>query len=75
MIFVKSAQADRVTVEVKFKVNGKKWNLKKKNKILSSKITLIVLLFNRIIQILRNNHESILSIQILLFVLLFKLLL
>lgn len=73
MIFVKSAQADRVTVEVKFKVNGKKWNLK--NKILSSKITLIVLLFNRIIQILRNNHESILSIQILLFVLLFKLLL
>lgn len=48
---------------------------KKKNKILSSKITLIVLLFNRIIQILRNNHESILSIQILLFVLLFKLLL
>lgn len=50
---------------------------KKKNKILSSKITLILLLFNRTFQsqILRNNHESILSIQSLLFVLLFKLLL
>lgn len=32
MIFVKSAQADRVTVEVKFKVNGKEMKSKKRKR-------------------------------------------